>query len=259
MTVTLSVDHRALDGALAARWLAAFVARIEHPAGDPGVTNDGTGVGAEPEVRPFPAARSRPPGSHGRKRNISAQSPCAPPLWVYAGDGRCGEAAGGSGVHMKGKVLFVVGLGVGYVLGTRAGRERYEQIKRAADRVWNTPAVQQGVGTVKDFAASKVGDLSDSMLDGVKSFIGTSVRGSGATKSDVRSAAKSAKDSVSKSAEAAKSAVDTAADAARRCDRSGGRRRGERGETGHEARRQARGIRFLTAEVTTRGRTDERR
>jgi pyruvate dehydrogenase E2 component (dihydrolipoamide acetyltransferase) len=31
MTVTLSVDHRALDGALAARWLAAFVARIEHP------------------------------------------------------------------------------------------------------------------------------------------------------------------------------------------------------------------------------------
>lgn len=31
MTVTLSVDHRALDGALAARWLAAFVTRIEHP------------------------------------------------------------------------------------------------------------------------------------------------------------------------------------------------------------------------------------
>lgn len=32
MTVTLSADHRAWDGALAARWLAAFVARIEHPA-----------------------------------------------------------------------------------------------------------------------------------------------------------------------------------------------------------------------------------
>jgi pyruvate dehydrogenase E2 component (dihydrolipoamide acetyltransferase) len=31
MTVTLSADHRVLDGALAARWLAAFVARIEHP------------------------------------------------------------------------------------------------------------------------------------------------------------------------------------------------------------------------------------
>jgi pyruvate dehydrogenase E2 component (dihydrolipoamide acetyltransferase) len=31
MTVTLSADHRVLDGALAARWLAAFVNRIEHP------------------------------------------------------------------------------------------------------------------------------------------------------------------------------------------------------------------------------------
>ncbi len=30
---------------------------------------------------------------------------------------------------MKGKIGLVVGLGVGYVLGTRAGRERYEQIK----------------------------------------------------------------------------------------------------------------------------------
>jgi pyruvate dehydrogenase E2 component (dihydrolipoamide acetyltransferase) len=28
---TLSVDHRALDGALAARWLQAFTSRLEHP------------------------------------------------------------------------------------------------------------------------------------------------------------------------------------------------------------------------------------
>ncbi|UYN82658.1 MAG: 2-oxo acid dehydrogenase subunit E2 [Microcella sp.] len=31
MTVTLSADHRVMDGALAARWLAAFVTRIENP------------------------------------------------------------------------------------------------------------------------------------------------------------------------------------------------------------------------------------
>ena len=31
MTVTLSADHRAIDGALAAEWLAAFVKRIENP------------------------------------------------------------------------------------------------------------------------------------------------------------------------------------------------------------------------------------
>ena len=79
--------------------------------------------------------------------------------------------------------------------------------------MWNTPAVQQGVGTVKDFAASRVGDLSDNVLDGVKSFIGNTVRGTGATKSDVGNASSSAKEGVAKSARAAKSAVDTAADA----------------------------------------------
>jgi pyruvate dehydrogenase E2 component (dihydrolipoyllysine-residue acetyltransferase) len=31
MRCTLSVDHRAIDGALAARWLAAFTARLENP------------------------------------------------------------------------------------------------------------------------------------------------------------------------------------------------------------------------------------
>ncbi len=31
MTVTLSADHRVLDGALAAQWLAAFVHGVEHP------------------------------------------------------------------------------------------------------------------------------------------------------------------------------------------------------------------------------------
>lgn len=82
---------------------------------------------------------------------------------------------------MKGKILFVVGLGAGYVLGARAGRERYEQIRRAALNVWNQPAVQQGVETVKDFAKTRVGDLSDTVLDGVKGIIGNATKGSTTT------------------------------------------------------------------------------
>ena len=31
MTVTLSCDHRVVDGAVGAQWLQAFKARIEHP------------------------------------------------------------------------------------------------------------------------------------------------------------------------------------------------------------------------------------
>ena len=33
---------------------------------------------------------------------------------------------------------LILGLAIGYVLGTRAGRERYEQISRAAKRAWES-------------------------------------------------------------------------------------------------------------------------
>lgn len=53
---------------------------------------------------------------------------------------------------MRGKIGLIVGLGVGYVLGTRAGRARYEQIKRQAVKVWNLPPVQKQVDKVTDAA-----------------------------------------------------------------------------------------------------------
>ncbi|GGT39334.1 YtxH domain-containing protein [Nonomuraea spiralis] len=49
---------------------------------------------------------------------------------------------------MRYRMTFVVGLAVGYVLGSRAGRERYEQIKRAAQRVADSPRVQEAAGVV---------------------------------------------------------------------------------------------------------------
>ncbi|MBB2894050.1 hypothetical protein [Flexivirga oryzae] len=39
------------------------------------------------------------------------------------------------------KLTFAVGIAAGYVLGTRAGRGRYEQIKQVSSRAWNHPAV----------------------------------------------------------------------------------------------------------------------
>jgi hypothetical protein len=84
-------------------------------------------------------------------------------------------------MHMKGKFLFVVGLGVGYVLGTRAGRERYEQIRQAAERVWNQPTVQEGVETAKSFALSRVGDVGDTVLSGAKKLVKQISAGQGST------------------------------------------------------------------------------
>jgi len=57
---------------------------------------------------------------------------------------------------MRGKMILVVGLATGYVLGSRAGRPRYEQIKAGADKIWNLAPVQQVAGAVKEFAGARV-------------------------------------------------------------------------------------------------------
>ncbi|WP_419994725.1 YtxH domain-containing protein [Streptomyces boninensis] len=40
------------------------------------------------------------------------------------------------------RITFVAGLAAGYVLGARAGRERYEEIKKAARDFMQNPAVR---------------------------------------------------------------------------------------------------------------------
>ena len=72
---------------------------------------------------------------------------------------------------MRGKLLFVAGGAVGYVLGTRAGRRRYEQIKAAAGSVWQSPGVQKQVNAVEDYVAAKVGDLPSAVYDGTKKLV----------------------------------------------------------------------------------------
>lgn len=76
---------------------------------------------------------------------------------------------------MKGKILFVFGLAVGYVLGTRAGRERYEQIKAGAEKVWLDPRVQEQVHTVEEFVKEKAPDLADKATTAVRK-VTTTVR-----------------------------------------------------------------------------------
>jgi hypothetical protein len=74
---------------------------------------------------------------------------------------------------MKGKILFVFGLGLGYVLGTRAGRERYEQIKAGAEKVWQDPRVQRQVATVEEFVKDKAPDFADKATSMAKKVAAT--------------------------------------------------------------------------------------
>jgi hypothetical protein len=72
---------------------------------------------------------------------------------------------------MRGKLLFLVGLAAGYVLGTRAGRGRYEQIKKATNRLWNDPRVQRQVKQAEDFAKDKAPDVADFLAEGAKKVV----------------------------------------------------------------------------------------
>lgn len=47
-----------------------------------------------------------------------------------------------------GKKVFLIGAATGYVLGARAGRERYEQIATVAGKVKRNPKVRQAADTI---------------------------------------------------------------------------------------------------------------
>jgi hypothetical protein len=74
-------------------------------------------------------------------------------------------------LHMRGKILFVAGLGLGYVLGTRAGREKYDELKTAALKVWNDPRVQKQVDAVEDFVKDKAPEVAEFVSDGAKNIV----------------------------------------------------------------------------------------
>jgi hypothetical protein len=56
-------------------------------------------------------------------------------------------------VQMRYKISFIAGFAVGFVAGARAGRERYEQLKKLAATAADSPAAQQAAAAVQAKAA----------------------------------------------------------------------------------------------------------
>jgi hypothetical protein len=74
-----------------------------------------------------------------------------------------------------GKLSLGLGLAVGYVLGARAGKEKYEQIKQAASGVMARPEVQQAVGQAVEQARA----VAPAQLQGTIDKLAASATGGG--------------------------------------------------------------------------------
>lgn len=50
---------------------------------------------------------------------------------------------------MRGKLMFLGGLAAGFVLGSRAGRQAYDDLMSTARKVKDSPTVQEAAGVVQ--------------------------------------------------------------------------------------------------------------
>ncbi|GAB2619842.1 hypothetical protein GCM10027270_02990 [Nocardioides ginkgobilobae] len=75
------------------------------------------------------------------------------------------------------KLTMLAAAGVGYVLGARAGHERYEQIKTTAQKVARDPRVQ----SAKDKAVDQATTQAEAAMDAAKEKVQSAVPSGGFT------------------------------------------------------------------------------
>jgi hypothetical protein len=63
------------------------------------------------------------------------------------------------------KVTIVLAGAVGYVLGARAGQERYQQIRSQAGRVWKDPRVQEKAAQAQDLVKENAPKVQAKVAD----------------------------------------------------------------------------------------------
>jgi gas vesicle protein len=62
---------------------------------------------------------------------------------------------------MKRKILFIVGIGTGYVIGARAGREKYDKLVKTLDHFWQDARVSRVRDDVTNYARTQAPILVD--------------------------------------------------------------------------------------------------
>lgn len=78
-----------------------------------------------------------------------------------------------------GKITLLVGAGVGYVLGTRAGREQYDKLAEQAQRLWRDPRVQDKAQQAQSTATDLGHKAQEKVSEKVQERTGDSSSASG--------------------------------------------------------------------------------
>lgn len=86
---------------------------------------------------------------------------------------------------MKGRLLLAAGIGVGFVLGSRAGRQSYETLKGYVQDLWSDPKVQDRVSDIEDTVREKAPVVQDKAEEALKSAGEKSKRVGGEMKSKI--------------------------------------------------------------------------
>jgi hypothetical protein len=68
---------------------------------------------------------------------------------------------------MRYRLTFIGGFAAGYVLGARAGRERYEQLRKTARQFAQNPTVQERAKGARDAGRSVASKAASTMADKV--------------------------------------------------------------------------------------------
>jgi hypothetical protein len=68
---------------------------------------------------------------------------------------------------VRGRFGFFFGFGAGYVLGAKAGRERYEQLRRLYENLVSSPTFQDATYKAKDAVGTGLGQAKDLASGGV--------------------------------------------------------------------------------------------
>ena len=111
---------------------------------------------------------------------------------------------------MRGKALLIFGFGVGYVLGAKAGRERYLLIKKAAAKVWNSPNIQRQAERAEVFARDIAPEVTEFLSDRAKRVFLT-LAGKGKAARTAAAKTEAAKTAAAKTAAAKNAGAKTAA------------------------------------------------